>query len=103
MVLSNPHLLLALTSVFWAAHWIVAPELIRNLPAYWRARWPILFFGTCGTMLYNCIGYMGIRDTTATNAVLFQSVTPGFIPLFAWLLFRERIRALTAVGLAISF
>jgi len=124
--------LLALTSLFWAAHWIVAravipyttpvgmafwrwvaaililapfaaPDLVRNLPAYWRARWPILFFGTCGTMLYNSIGYMGIRDTTATNAVVFQSVTPGVIPLFAWLLFRDRIRLRTAAGLALSF
>lgn len=129
---ANPHLLLTLTAIFWAAHWIVAraviphtspigmafwrwaaaiallapfaaPALAREWPAYWRARWPILFFGTCGTMLYNCIGYMGIRDSTATNAVLFQSVTPGFIPLFAWLLFRERIRPLMALGLAISF
>ena len=125
-------MLLALTSLFWAAHWIVAravipyttpvgmafwrwvaaililapfaaPDLVRNLPAYWRARWPILFFGTCGTMLYNSIGYMGIRDTTATNAVVFQSVTPGVIPLFAWLLFRDRIRLRTAAGLALSF
>jgi drug/metabolite transporter (DMT)-like permease len=132
LLLRNPHLLLALTSLFWAAHWIVAravipyttpvgmafwrwaaaiallapfaaPDLIRNLPAYWRARWPILFFGTCGTMLYNCIGYMGIRETTATNAVVFQSVTPGVIPLFAWLLFRDRIRPATALGLLISF
>src|SRR4051812_4438783 len=129
---ANPHLLLTLTAIFWAAHWIVAraviphttpagmafwrwaaaiallapfaaPALAREWPAYWRARWPILFFGTCGTLLYNCIGYMGIRDSTATNAVLFQSVTPGFIPVFAWLLFRERIRPLMALGLAISF
>jgi drug/metabolite transporter (DMT)-like permease len=130
--LKNPHLLLALTSLFWAAHWIVAravvpyttpagmafwrwvaaiallapfalPILVREWPAYWRARWPILFFGTCGTVAYNWVGYMGIRETTATNAVLFQSVTPGVIPLFAWLLFRERIRAMTAAGLALSF
>jgi len=131
-LLGNPHLLLALTSLFWAAHWIVAravipyttpvgmafwrwviaiallapfaaPALLRNLPAYWRARWPILFFGTCGTMLYNCIGYMGIRESTAMNAVVFQSVTPGVIPLAAWLLFRDRIRAATAFGLLLSF
>jgi len=130
--LRNPHLLLALASLFWAAHWIVAravvpyttpvgmafwrwaaaililapfaaPELVRNWPAYWRARWPLLFFGTCGTMLYNCIGYMGIRESSATNAVVFQSVTPGIIPLFAWMLFRDRIRSATALGLLLSF
>ena len=132
MLRANPHFLLGLTAVFWAAHWIVARAVIphsspvsmafwrwaaaiallapfagralaREWPAIRRAWAPILFFGTCGTMVYNCIGYTGIRSSSATNAVLFQSVTPGVIPLFAWLLFRERIRPLTAAGLALSF
>lgn len=128
----NAHLLLLLTALFWAAHWIVAraviphttpagmafwrwasalvllapfaaPVLVREWPAYRRAWRPILFFGTCGTVLYNCIGYFGIRQTTATNAVLLQSLTPAVIPVFAWLLFRDRLRAVTAAGLALSF
>lgn len=128
----NPHVLLALTALFWAAHWIVAravvpyaspagmafwrwaaaivllapfagPALVREWPMVRRAWRPILFFGTCGTVLYNTIGYFGIRSSSATNALLFQSVTPGVIPLFAWLFFRERIRPLTAAGLALSF
>jgi drug/metabolite transporter (DMT)-like permease len=129
---ASPHLLLAVTALFWAAHWIVARAviphstpismafwrwagaiallapfagraLVHEWPAVRRAWLPILFFGTCGTMIYNCIGYTGIRSSTATNAVLFQSVTPGVIPLFAWLFFRERIRLRTAGGLALSF
>lgn len=128
----NPHVLLALTALFWAAHWIVAravvphaspaamafwrwaaaiillapfagPALVREWPQVRRAWRPILFFGTCGTVLYNTIGYFGIRSSSATNALLFQSVTPGVIPLFAWLIFRERIRLATAAGLALSF
>ena len=121
-----------LTALFWAGHWIVAravvpyatpvgmafwrwtaavvilapfawPHFLRDAPAL-RAGWkPVLFFGTCGTVLYNSIGYMGIQQTTATNAVLLQSVTPGIIPLVAWLLFRERIGRRTALGLAVSF
>jgi drug/metabolite transporter (DMT)-like permease len=130
--LRNPHLLLALTQLFWAAHWIVAravvphasptsmafwrwaaaiallapfaaPALVREWPAIRRAWRPILFFGTCGTVAYNTLGYFGIQHSTATNALLFQSLTPGIIPLFAWLLFRERIRAATIAGLALSF
>jgi drug/metabolite transporter (DMT)-like permease len=129
---ANPHLLLFLTSLFWAAHWIVAravvpyatpvgmafwrwaaailllapfatPALIREWPAIRRAWRPILFFGTCGTVVYNCVGYYGIHNSTATNAVLFQSITPAVIPFFGWLFFRERIRAVTAAGLALSF
>jgi len=125
-------LLLILTAILWAAHWIVARAVIPHVTpvgmAFWRwlaalailapFAWPhvlrdwnalrngwrpILFFGTCGTVLYNSIGYMGIAQTTATNAVLLQSVTPGLIPLVAWLMFRERIRGRTALGLAVSF
>lgn len=128
----NPHLLLTLAALFWAAHWIVAravipyttpvgmafwrwlaaiailapfaaPVLAREWPAYRRAWRPILFFGTFGTVLYNSIGYFGIQQSTATNAVLFQSVTPGVIPVIAWLLFRDRIRPLTILGLLVSF
>lgn len=128
----SPHVLLALTALFWAGHWIVAravhphvspvslafwrwaaaiaflaplalPLLLREWPAV-RAAWrPILFFGTCGTVLYNAVGYVGIKQTTATNAVLFQSVTPALIPLIAFLIFRDRIRVRTILGLALSF
>jgi drug/metabolite transporter (DMT)-like permease len=130
--LNNPHLLLVLTALAWAGHWIVArgvipyttpagmafwrwataivllapfalPSFLRQWPEIRRAWRPLLFFGTCGTVLYNVIGYYGIRNSTATNAVLLQSVTPGVIPLFAWLLFRERLRYGTAIGLALSF
>jgi drug/metabolite transporter (DMT)-like permease len=128
----SAHLLLALTALLWAAHWIVARAVVPHVTpvamAFWRwafaiailapFAWPhlrrdraalragwkaVLFFGTCGTVLYNAIGYMGIAQTTATNAVLLQSVTPGMIPLAAWALFGERISARTALGLAISF
>lgn len=130
--MNNPHLLLFFTTLFWAAHWIVAravvpfvspigmsfwrwvvalvllapfaaPALRRDWPLV-RAAWrPILLFGTCGTVLYTGVGYYGIQDSTATNAVLFQSLTPAWIPLVTWLLFRERIRPVTAAGLALSF
>lgn len=130
--MTNPHFLLSLTALIWASHWIVAravvpyaspaamafwrwtaaivllapfaaPALRRQWPAIRRAWRPILFFGTCATVLYNVVAYFGIRQSTATNAVLFQSITPGVIPLIAWLLFRDRIRPLTAAGLALSF
>ena len=128
----SPHLLLALTALFWAGHWIVARgvhlevtpvslafwrwmtaiavlvplagrRLVRDWPvvrAHWKA---IALFGLTGNAVYNMVGYYGIRDTTATNALLIQSVTPALIPLFAFALFGERIGVRAALGVAVSF
>ena len=130
--MTNPHLLLALTALFWAGHWIVARATIGDMTpvsmSFWRwttavivlamlfgrafarewpvvrAHWrPIVFFALSGTGLYNAIGYYGIRETTATNAVMIQSVTPALIPLLGLALFRERIGPRTALGVAVSF
>jgi drug/metabolite transporter (DMT)-like permease len=128
----SAHLLLALAALFWAGHWIVARalhlevtpvglsfwrwataiavlvpisgrQLVRDLPLV-RANWPkILFFGVTGTGVYNVVGYFGIRETSATNAVLIQAVTPALIPLFALLLFRERAGARTLLGVGLAF
>ncbi len=124
--------MLAAAAVFWGAHWVVARAIVPHVTpigmSFWRwvvallvllpfawgalhrdraqllAAWrPILFFGTVGTVLYNAIGYYGLKQTSATNALLFQSLTPGIIPVIAFLLFRERIRVATAAGIALSF
>ena len=116
---------------FWGAHWVVARAIVPHATpvsmSFWRwviaiavlapLAWPmlvrdrakllaawkvILFFGTTGTVLYNAMGYLGLRHSTATNALLFQSFTPVLIPLIAYMLFRERITAWTAAGLAMS-
>lgn len=130
--MTNPHLLLALTAFFWAGHWIVARAAIGDMTpvsmSFWRwttavavlsilfgrgfarewpvvrAHWrPIAFFALSGTAVYNVVGYYGIRETTATNAVMIQSVTPALIPLLGLALFRERIGPRTALGVAVSF
>jgi drug/metabolite transporter (DMT)-like permease len=130
--MANPHLLLALTAFFWAGHWIVARVAIGDMTpvamSFWRwttavvvlallfgrqfarewpvvrAHWrPIAFFALTGTAVYNVVGYYGIRETTATNAVMIQSVTPALIPLLGRVLFRERIGPRTAFGVAVSF
>jgi drug/metabolite transporter (DMT)-like permease len=129
--LKNPHFLLFITALIWASHWIVARSVIPySSPvsmAFWRwvaaiaiiapfalrpalAQWPairrawrsILFFGTCGTVVYNAIAYSGLQNSTATNAVLFQSLSPALIPVIAGLLFRDRMSVTTAAGLCLS-
>ena len=78
-------------------------QLARDWPVV-RAHWKVIaLFGLTGNAVFNMIGYYGIRETTATNALLIQSVTPALIPLFALLLFGERIGARAALGVAVSF
>lgn len=123
--------MLALASVFWGAHWVMAraisPQVSPIAMSFWRwaiaiailapfawgpllrdraklvAAWPkVLFFGTIGTVVYNALTYLGLRDSTATNGLLMQSLIPVLIPLVAWLIFRDRIRPLTVAGIVLS-
>lgn len=128
----SPHLLLIAAASFWGAHWVVARAIVPHMTpmgmSFWRwtvailallpFAWPLLvrdrakllaswkvllYLGLIGTVLYNALGYFGLRHTTATNALLFQSFTPGIIPVFAYLLYRERIGARIVLGLSVSF
>jgi drug/metabolite transporter (DMT)-like permease len=128
----SPHLLLIAAATFWGAHWVVARSIVPHVTpmgmAFWRwvaailaiapfalphllhdraqllSSWKtLLYFGLIGTVLYNAIAYVGLQYTTATNALLFQSFTPGLIPVFAYLLYGDRITLRTTLGLSISF
>ncbi|MEO8203920.1 MAG: DMT family transporter, partial [Betaproteobacteria bacterium] len=120
-----------LTALFWGGHWVVARAVYTEATpfalAFWRwftaaavlapfawkpllADWPrvraqwkwIALFSLTGTGLYNGIGYIGIQYTTATNALLIQSVTPAIIPVLAFFLLHERIGPAAIAGVAIS-
>jgi len=120
-----------LAALFWGGHWVVAravytestpfalsfwrwvtaaavfaPFAIKPTIADWpkvRAQWKWIFIlSLCGTGVYNGIAYVGIQYTTATNALLIQSVTPALIPLFAFVILRERIGPAAIAGVAIS-
>ena len=127
----SPPLLLALTALFWGGHWVVARSVYNEAtpfalsfwrwltaaavlaPFAWRpfladaarlrAQWKsIVMLSLAGTGLYNAIGYVGIQYTSATNALLIQSVTPALIPLFGFILVRDRIGPAALIGVAIS-
>lgn len=120
-----------LTALFWGGHWVVAravhTEATPFALSFWRwltaaavlapfawkpfvadaakvrAQWKwIALLSLSGTGLYNGIGYIGIQYTTATNALLIQSVTPALIPVLAFVLLRERIGPAAIAGVAIS-
>ncbi|MBS0335553.1 MAG: DMT family transporter [Proteobacteria bacterium] len=130
-VASSAPFLLVLTALFWGGHWVVARAVITESSpfalSFWRWATAALFFAPfawkylardaaalraqwksiallslTGTGLYNGLGYIGVQHTTATNALLIQSVTPALIPLFGFLLVRDRIGPAAIAGVAVS-
>jgi drug/metabolite transporter (DMT)-like permease len=127
----SPYLLLALTAFFWSLNWVtgrgiaghVSPLMLAYLrwvvalavmiPWAWRElrehralirrHWrSIAWLGFWGMGLQNAFTYEGLQYTTATNGVILNSSVPVMIVVLAWLLYRETITRLQAVGVAIS-
>ncbi len=129
--LLSPYLLLSLTSLFWAANWVIGRALRNEMPpvamGFWRwtialllllpftapelkRRWHVVhanwftlaLLGCLGAIAFNTMIYVGLQYTAATNGVLFNSLTPVFIILLSWLLVRESISALQGFGVVLS-
>jgi drug/metabolite transporter (DMT)-like permease len=129
--LDHPYLLLALASLFWAGNTVVgraAVDLVAPatltfvrwaiaflvlLPFAWRHAvrdWPairrhavtIALLALIGSAGYNIVAYLALHYTTAINSLLLQSITPLFVALWSFALFRERLTPLQSVGIATS-
>lgn len=127
----SPYLLLALATLCWAGNIVLARAMHAEIPpvamAFWRwtiafvvvlpfafrplvrhravllRSWRLLFLlGGIGVASYNTLCYIALRTTTATNGVLFNSLIPVLIVPIAWLVLRERIRPLQALGVVVS-
>lgn len=131
-VYAQPYLLLTTTMTMWASNtvlaryvtgdvppmglnlfrWVLAfviilpfgwPHVKRDWPQMLR-RWPaMLILAATGVAGFNAFNYYGLQYTTALNGVLLHSSTPLLIALTAFMLFRDRLRPLQAVGIAVSF
>jgi drug/metabolite transporter (DMT)-like permease len=128
---ASPYLLLSLTSLFWSLNWIVGRAIVGQvsplaftfirwvvavavmLPFAWpaiRASWPVIrrewklivWLGFWGTGLHNAFAYVGLHYTTATNGVMLNSAIPISIILLGWLVYRDTITRLQALGVGIS-
>ncbi len=127
----SPYVLLSLASLLWAGNMVVGRGMRGDIPpvamAFWRwtiafliilpftartlwerraqiaGSWPVLtLLGFVGICCFNTMCYIGLTMTTATNASLFNSVVPVFIPPIAWVLLRERTRVVQMLGIACS-
>lgn len=126
------YLLLTLTVLFWSGNFVLARAMHLELPPITMAfsrwslalllilpwllprvvrQWAVIrqhigilcFFGVVGVAGFNTQVYLGLQDTTATNAVLMQSVIPIIILVLAALLFGQREGAKQWLGVALSF
>lgn len=126
-----PYLLLTLTVLFWSGNFILGravhaevppiglafwrwfggflvvigfawPHLRRDWPAFLR-RWKMtLLLSALGIATFNTMVYIGLQTTTAINGLLMQSVMPVLIVVIGFAVFRERVTARQAAGVAVS-
>ncbi len=123
--------MLTLTSLFWAANWVVGRAMRNDMPpvamGFWRwtiallillpftapelrrkwhvvrANWLVLtLLGCLGAVAFNTLIYVGLQYTAVSNGVLFNSFSPILIILLSWVVVRERISGLQACGVVLS-
>ena len=128
---ASPYLLLSLTSLFWSLNWVIGRAIVGHvsplaltfirwlvavavmLPFAWpeiRAHWPVIrrnwktiaWLGFWGTGLHNMFAYLGLHYTTATNGVILNSSIPIMIIVLGWLIYRDTITRVQALGVGIS-
>jgi drug/metabolite transporter (DMT)-like permease len=71
------------------------PEILRHWPA-------VLLLSALGIAAFNTLAYSGLQYTQAINAFLVQSLMPVLIVALSFLLFREKVRIVQAVGILVS-
>jgi drug/metabolite transporter (DMT)-like permease len=98
-----------LTLNFW--RWVVATLVLapfalpalRGQGALLRRHAGILFIlSLTGIAVFQSLVYLGLRSTTAVNAVLINSSIPAFFLLCSWLIDRERASWRQIAGMLVS-
>ena len=124
-------LLLALANLLWAGNWVAGRALREAFEPstlnFWR--WVVatlvlapfalprlrgkgallrrhagilLLLALCGVALFQSLVYLGLRTTTAVNAVLLNSSMPMFMLLCSWAIEREHASARQIAGMLLS-
>jgi drug/metabolite transporter (DMT)-like permease len=127
----HPALLLALAQLLWAGNFVLGRAVSAHIPpvalAFWRwtvallvllplgarelrAGWPtvrrslpvLVALGVLGVGNFNTMVYVGLGQTTATNAALLNSACPAFILAIGPLFGGPRPGGRQAAGIALS-
>jgi drug/metabolite transporter (DMT)-like permease len=125
------YLLLSLTSLFWSGNIVIgryiagyippitvsvirwggaflillpfaSRHLLRDWPLIRRHVGLLMLLALTGFSAYNTMAYYGLHFTTAINGLLLQSVSPLFVALWSFVLFRDRLSARQAAGICLS-
>ena len=68
-----------------------------------RRHWRIIFLcGAAGVAGFNTLTYVALETTATANAVIVASFIPLAIPLFAWLICRDRVTARQGLAIFVS-
>jgi drug/metabolite transporter (DMT)-like permease len=127
----RPYLYLSLAALFWSGNFVVGRAVHGRIPpvglAFWRwtaallillvaarrplaAQWRriaaswrmVVPLGILGVGNFNLFVYVGLQDTTATNALLLQSACPAFIVALSAVVGLGRPAARQLAGIAAS-
>jgi drug/metabolite transporter (DMT)-like permease len=127
-----PYLLLVLANLCWSGNWVtgrairgsfeplglcfwrwaialavlapfVLPRLRRVLPALRRSWGLLLLLSFTGLVAFQSLVYLGLRSTTAVNAVLLNATGPLFVILCSWALDGETASRRRIAGMLVSF
>ena len=72
----------------------------RLTATQWRAT---IIFGICQNALYLGLNFYAMQTVEASLAAIIASTMPLLVALLGWLIFSERLRGLSALGLALGF
>ncbi|MDD2900447.1 MAG: DMT family transporter [Desulfuromonadaceae bacterium] len=127
----SPYILLILTTLFWAGNFVLGRAVNTVIPpitlAFWRwalallillpfsmrhliSQWPLLKkswkklipFGILGISCFNTFVYIGLHSTTATNALLLNSIIPVLIVIISRIFALTPVSRTQAVGILMS-
>lgn len=123
--------MILLTPLFWAGHTVVGRLVANDIPTFslvslrwwagfaifavfthrslWASRYLlakhwryVMVNALVGPTLFPVLLYSGLKTTTVTNTSIIQSLVPCMVLILAWIILRERFRAVQALGLALS-
>ena len=130
-IYDNPWLLITLTCIFWAGNvvaarmaigqispmllvsgrWAIASLILiavarRSFIEDWPALAPhwlrVFLMGCCGFTLFHAVYYVSAYYTTGVNLAIIQGVSPVFVLIGAWVMWRTPVRGVQIAGCALT-